>query len=80
LAVPERVKVKMQKTITMYYDSYEMKNGDGFYPLTVKDKSCDSKIDISFELYDNELTQLSGPLIKGYDGDTYNQIIQLILK
>ena len=68
----------MQKTITMYYDSYEMKNGDGFYPMVYKDNSCDSQIDITFELYDGELTQLSGPLIKGYDGNTYNDIIRLL--
>jgi len=68
---------KMKKIITMYYDSYEMKNGDGFYPMVYKDKSCDSQIDILFELYDDELTQLSGPLIKGYDGNTHNDIINL---
>jgi len=56
-----------------------MKYGDGFYPMTVRDTSCDSKIDILFELYDNELTQLSGPPIKGYDGNTYNEIVNLIL-
>ena len=61
----------------MYYDSYEMKNGDGFYPMVFKDQSCDSEIDILFELYDGELTQLSGPSIKGYDGNTYNLIIKM---
>ena len=65
----------MKKTITMYYDSYEMRNGDGFYPLVYKDQSCDSQINIDFELYDGELTQLSGPSIKGYDGITYQQIV-----
>ena len=68
----------MQKTITMYYDSYEMKNGDGFYPVVYKDNSCDSQMDITFELYDGELTQLSGPPIKGYDGNTYHDIIRLL--
>ena len=67
----------MQKIIKMYYDSYEMKNGDGFYPMVFKDQSCDSEIDILFELYDGELTQLSGPSIKGYDGNTYNLIIKM---
>jgi len=59
----------------MYYDSYEMNYGDGFYPLVYKEQSCDSQIDIDFELYDCELTQLSGPPIKGYDGITYQQIV-----
>ena len=67
----------MQKTITMYYDSYEMNNGDGFYPLIYKDQSCNCQIDILFEFYDNELTHLSGPHIKGYDGTTYNDIKNL---
>ena len=67
----------MQKNITLYYDSYEKNNGDGFYPMVHKDQSCDSTIDIQFELYDGELTQLSGPQIKGYDGNTYNDIIKL---
>ena len=55
----------------MYYDSYELKNGDGFYPSAYSDNASDSQIDIEFELYDDELTQLSGPTIKGYDGNTY---------
>ena len=67
---------KMQKLITMYYDSYEKNNGDGFYPLIYNDQSCDCQIDILFELYENELTQLSGPQIKGYDGNTYSEIIK----
>lgn len=61
----------------MYYDSYEKRFGDGFYPLVYKDQSCDEQIDIEFELYDDDLTQLSGPPIKGYDGDTKNQIINI---
>ena len=67
----------MKKVITMYFDSYEARNGDGFYPMVYSDQSCDSQIDIEFELYDDELTQLTGPKIKGYDGDTYHEIIKL---
>ena len=61
----------------MYYDSYEMKYGDGFYPLVYKEQSYDSQVDITFELYDGELTQLYGPSIKGYDGNTYDLIIKM---
>jgi hypothetical protein len=68
----------MRKVIELYFDSYEAKFGDGFYPLTRKDASCDSTIQIEFELYDGELTQLTGPPIKGYDGNTYNEIITLL--
>lgn len=64
----------------MYYDSYEKNYGDGFYPLVYKDKSCDAQIDIEFEMCDWMLNQVSGPIIHGYDGDTYNQIINIFKK
>jgi hypothetical protein len=66
----------MKKVVTMYFDSYESTFGDGFYPMVHPDQSCDSQIDIEFELHDRKLTQLTGPIIKGYDGDTYNDIIE----
>lgn len=65
----------MKKTITFYYDSYEKNYGDGFYPLTYRDRSCDAQIDIEFELNNGTLSQLTGPIIHGFDGDTYNDII-----
>jgi len=69
----------MRKVIELYFDSYEAKFGDGFYPLTYKDASCDSTIQIEFEYYDSELFQLTGPQIKGYDGNTYNEIIRAMV-
>ena len=69
----------MRKVIELYFDSYEAKFGDGFYPLTHKDASCDSTIQIEFEYYDGELFQLTGPQIKGYDGNTYNEIIRAMV-
>ena len=68
----------VQKLIKMYYDSYEFKYGDGFYPIPCKINGYDSEIDILFQYYDHELTQLSGPPIKGYDG-FYSEVIKLIL-
>ena len=71
----------MKKKITLYYDSYEKNYGDGFYPLLIKDRSCDAQIDILFELIDGiTLVQLSGPTIHGWDGDTYNQIVTVLKK
>ena len=64
----------------MYYDSYERWNGDGFYPLVVRDGPCQTPIDIEFELHGNELTQLSGPYICGYDGNTKQEIIKSMLE
>jgi len=66
----------MKRVLTLYYDSYEANYGDGFYPMLVRDTSCDSSIDVAFEYYDGELVQLSGPKIKGYDGSTHRDIIR----
>ena len=71
---------RMRKVIRMYYDDYEYRNGDGFYPLVVRDGPCQTPIDIEFELYDNELTQVSGPRLMGYDSDTKEQIIKIMLE
>ena len=64
----------------MYYDTYERWHGDGFYPLVVPHGPCQTPIDIEFEFYDDELTQVSGPHICGYDGDTKSQIIKMIVQ
>ena len=63
--------------ITLYHDAYETNYGDGFYPSTYPGGT---KIEIGFELYDGVLTQVTGPRINGYDGDTRNNIIQKILE
>jgi hypothetical protein len=65
------------KTIRLYYDDYEKKYGDGFYPQIHKDASCSTEIDIDFALINGELVQLSGDTIHGYDGDTYSSIIKM---
>lgn len=70
----------MKQVIRMYYDSYERWHGDGFYPLVIQHGPCQTPIDIEFELIDNNLVQLSGPRIMGYDGDTRSQIIKIILQ
>ena len=69
----------MQNTITLYYDPYEFSNGDGFYPLAFPSGPCQKPIDIKFEFYDDELTQLTGPRICGYDGDTRSEIIKQLV-
>ena len=61
----------------MYYDSYEMYFGDGFYPLLYKEFPNYSEIDITFEIYGNNLVQLSGPKITGYDGTTYQELLKM---
>ena len=38
------------------------------------------KGNIEFELYDDELTQISGPKLMGYDADTKEQIIKIMLE
>ena len=68
----------MKKTVTLYYDPYEMKFGDGFFPVFER-KDGYKSIDIVFEYYNNELSQLSGPDIDGYDGLVYSQIVKAII-
>ena len=72
-----RVKT-MEKTITLYFDAYETNFGDGFYPMTVPDQSCDSKTDITYRFINGSWTQINGPTIKGYDGNTYSNIMKLL--
>ena len=63
----------------MYYDDYEFRNGDGFYPMINFGGAYEKQVDIEFELYDGKLTQLSGPYICGYDGNTKQEIIKIML-
>ena len=68
----------MLKYITLYYDSYEAKHGDGFYPLTYMDQSCDTEIEIGFELVNGTWMQATGPHIHGYD--EYNKVLNFLNK
>ena len=70
----------MLKYITLYYDSYEAKFGDGFYPLTYKDQSCDTEIKIGFEFINGNWSQATGPSIHGYDGNEYSKVMAQLNK
>ena len=61
--------------ITLYYDSYEANYGDGLYPLTYNDQSCDTEAEFGYEFKNGLWTQVSGPFISGYDGSEYSKII-----
>ena len=62
------------QTITLYHDDYETRNGDGFYPSIFNYPGFVS-IDIGFQIVNGQLLQMTGPVIRGYDGDTYNKIV-----
>ena len=67
----------MKKVITMYYDSYEKKYGDGFYPLLYKEHASYAEIQIEFELIDGVLVH-NQSYIDGYDGNTYEDILKIL--
>ena len=67
----------MKKLITMYYDSYEKNYVDGFYPLIYKTNSCNTEIQIEFELINGKLVH-NQPYIDGYDGTTYEDILKIL--
>ena len=70
----------VMKFITLYYDSYEAKFGDGFYPQTQPDRSCSDEIEIGFELVHGTWTQVTGPRIHGYDGNEYTKVMRILNK
>jgi hypothetical protein len=64
--------------IILYYDSYEATFGDGLYPLTYRDQSCDTEEEFGFEYKNGYWDQVTGPVIRGYDGDEYSKIISIL--
>ena len=64
--------------VTLYYDDYEAKNGDGFYPLTYNNASCDTEIEIGFEFINGTWMQATGPHIHGWDGNEYSKVMKLL--
>jgi len=65
------------KYITLFYDSYEKRFGDGFYPCAKYVKGWDSII-IGFKLIDGCWQQVTGDRITGYDGNARDEILQLL--
>ena len=66
------------KYITLYYDSYEKNFGDGFYPLTFKDKSCNESVDIGFEYINGVWAQYTENCIKGFDLGEQKKVLNLL--
>jgi hypothetical protein len=65
------------KNITFYYDGYEKKFGDGFYPLTTPFKGYQT-MSIEFEFIDGCWQQISGDSINGFDGDERSKVLVLL--
>jgi hypothetical protein len=65
------------KNITFYYDGYEKRFGDGFYPLT-KPVNGYETISISFKFIDGCWQQISGDPINGFDGNERRKVLVLL--
>ena len=73
-----------QLTTTMYYDEYEAKFGDGFYPLLDKESSHMKPVKISFIEHKLSSTDTvwkqtgSATWILGLDGSTGPDLLKLL--
>ena len=65
------------KYITLYYDAYEKKYGDGFYPSTTFVKGYESIL-TGFKNANGCWKQVTGDPIKGFDGDERNNVLSLL--
>jgi len=65
------------KYITLHYDPYEKKFGDGFYPCTTFVKGYESIL-TGFKNADGCWIQISGDSITGLDGNERNNILKLL--
>ena len=66
------------KTITLYHDGYETRNGDGFYPSAIPHE-CWEEIEVQFQFVpDGYWYQVSEYNIKGFDGNERSNILKLL--
>jgi len=65
------------KYITLYYDDYEKKYGDGFYPSTLFEKGYESLL-TGFKNANGYWIQISGDPITGFDGNEKNNVLKLL--
>ena len=64
--------------VTMYYDNYEYRFGDGFYPCLKKEVEYDAETTVGFVLRDLEWIQTSGFLIYGLDGNYGKELLEFL--
>ena len=64
--------------VTMYYDYYEYECGDGFYPFFENIDNLYKSTELFFVYRNNSWYQIKGINIKGLDGNTGNELIELL--
>ena len=65
------------KYFTLYYDPYEKKSGDGFYPYTKFVKGSEGIL-TGFKFMDGYWKQVSGSPINGFGGNEKNEVLKLL--
>jgi hypothetical protein len=57
-----------RRILDLYYDSYEYRNGDGYYPGDKQEDGFNARQAHVFQKDKNSWIQLTGPVIQGLDG------------
>jgi hypothetical protein len=64
--------------IVVYFDNWEYRQGDGFYPNTKKEHESDACTKVGFVLRENRWIQTTGPYIYGLDGNNGTNFLELL--
>lgn len=68
-----------RRIVDVYYDAYEYKFGDGYFPyIKPDDLSMDAHHVHVFQMENNSWIQLTGPNIQGLDGDGGIRLLELL--
>jgi len=67
-----------RRILDLFYDSYEYRNCDGYYPGDKQEDCFDARQTHVFQKDKNSWIQLTGPVIQGLDGDYGIQLLELL--
>lgn len=67
-----------RKILDLFYDAYEYKFGDGYYPGDKQEDSFDARQVHVFQKDKNSWVQLTGPNIQGLDGDYGVKLLKIL--
>ncbi len=67
-----------RKIVDLFYQDWEYRKGDGYYPGTKPDKGFDARQAHVFQKEKDCWRQLTGPNIQGLDGDYGVQLLELL--
>ena len=69
---------EVRRILDLYYDAYEYRIGDGYYPCGKQSSPCDAIQTHVFQKNKNNWIQLTGPTIQGLDGDGGIQLLEIL--